>query len=79
MLRLNRRYWLSNMWGMTANGAACSALCSERLHISWDAWGLLRTPTVETEVLSATAPRIFMSFRLGGSSHTVMGYTSISM
>ncbi len=75
----SRRYWLSNMWGMTANGAACSALCSERLHISWDAWGLLPMSTVVIEVLSVNVPRIFMSFRLGGLSHTVMGYTSISM
>ena len=78
MLRLSRRYSLSNMWGMTASGAAFSVICSARLHISWDAWGLLQTPTAVTEVLFATAPRIFMSFRLGGLSHTAMGYTSIS-
>ena len=54
-------------------------ICSARLHISWDAWGLLPMPTVVIEVLSANAHRISMYFRLDGLSHTVMGYTSISM
>jgi hypothetical protein len=61
----SHRYSSSNTSDMTASDAAFSAICSARLQTNWDAWGLLLTPTVATEVLFANARRIFMFFSTG--------------